>query len=76
MMIDSWSALPLEAVTLAGKVGLGRHRLAVQPAQVDEMLLRHRALFSVEARHAWRAPAARRCLGAGRGAGRHDTAPR
>jgi hypothetical protein len=29
----------LEAVRLAGRVSLGRGRLAEQPAQVDEMLL-------------------------------------
>ena len=36
---------PLEAVRLAGRVGLGRRRLAEQPAQVDEVLLRRRPLL-------------------------------
>ena len=37
----------LEAVRLAGRVGLDRRRLAQQPAQVDEVLLRGRALLQL-----------------------------
>ena len=37
----------LEAVCLAGRVGLGRRRLTEQPAQVDEVLLRSRALLQL-----------------------------
>ena len=38
---------PLEAVRRAGRVGLDRRRLAQQPAQVDEVLLRGRALLQL-----------------------------
>ena len=37
----------LEAVVPAGGVGLGRRRLAEQPAQIDEMLLRRGALLQL-----------------------------
>ena len=37
----------LEAVRLAGRIGLDRCRLAQQPAQVDEVLLRGRALLQL-----------------------------
>ena len=37
----------LEAVPLAGRIGLDRRRLAQQPAQVDEVLLRGRALLQL-----------------------------
>ena len=42
---------PLEAVRLAGRVGLDRRRLAQQPAQVDEVLLRGRALLQLGGPH-------------------------
>ena len=38
---------PLEAVRLAGRVGLGRRRLAEQTAQVDEVLLRGRPFLQL-----------------------------
>ncbi len=45
-----WGA-PLEAVRLARRVCLDRRRLAQQPAQVDEVLLRRRALLQRGGRH-------------------------
>ena len=41
----SLRAPPLEAVRLAGRIGLGRRRLVQQPAEVDEVLLRRGALL-------------------------------
>ena len=41
------ASTPLEAVCLAGRVGLGRGRLAQQPAQVDRVLLRLGALLQL-----------------------------
>ena len=37
----------LEAVGVAGRIGLGRRRLVQEPAQVDEVLLRGRALLQL-----------------------------
>ena len=41
------ASAPLEAVRLAGRVGLGRSRLAEHPAKVDEVLLRCGALLQL-----------------------------
>ena len=43
----SLRAPALEAVVLAGRVGLRWRRLVQQPAQVDEVLLRRRALLQL-----------------------------
>jgi hypothetical protein len=39
---------PLEAETLAGRVRLGRRRVAGQAAQAEEVLLRGRALLQLD----------------------------
>ena len=41
------ASAPLEAVSLAARVGLGWRRLAEQPAQIDEVLLRGRAFLQL-----------------------------
>ena len=40
-----FASTALEAVALAGRVGLRRRRLVQKPAQVDEVFLRSRALL-------------------------------
>ena len=44
---------PLEAVRLAGRIGLGRRRLAQQPAEIDKVLLGRRALLQRRGRATW-----------------------